>query len=109
MLVKDFLKKYPNDTFSMTTPGGYVNLTPEQAKELLNGHFIKGHLGNPDPEYAVLIRSDELLEQYVDSAIWKGNTCHMLTVCVESGVEPPEVKGMHEHDEELKLKEHVLK
>ncbi|MFR4783813.1 MAG: hypothetical protein ACLUAR_13750 [Pilosibacter sp.] len=45
MLVKDFLKKYPNDNFQMMTPGGYVDLSPQRAKELLAGNPVAAHPG----------------------------------------------------------------
>ena len=37
MNVREFIKKYPENDFDMMTPGGFVYLTAEQAKELLAG------------------------------------------------------------------------
>ena len=43
MLVRNLLEKYPDSFFHMMTPGGYVDLAPEQVKGLLKGESVKGH------------------------------------------------------------------
>ena len=40
MNVRDFIRKYPDCSFDMMTPGGFVYLTAEQAKELLAGKDV---------------------------------------------------------------------
>lgn len=40
MTVREFIIKYPEDTFDMMTPGGFVFLTPEQTKSLLTGRIM---------------------------------------------------------------------
>lgn len=59
MLVKDFLKKYPNDNFQMMTPGGYVDLSPQQAKELLAGKPVAAHPGESGCK--MMLDAEELL------------------------------------------------
>ncbi len=92
MLVRKFLEKYPNSGFHMMTPGGYVDLTPEQAKGLLNGEGVKAHPGNP--EYGVEMEAEELLSQKVENVRWKNGSCYMMTgyqtAQEEQGEEPEE-------------------
>lgn len=45
MLVRNLLQKYPDRAFHMMTPGGHVDLAPEQAKALLSGEGVKAHPG----------------------------------------------------------------
>ncbi len=77
MLVRKFLEKYPDSAFHMMTPGGYVDLTPEQAKGLLNGEGVKAHPGNP--EYGVGMEAEELLSQKVENVRWENGACYMMT------------------------------
>lgn len=77
MLVKEFIQKYPDSSFRMMTPGGYVDLTPEQAKGLLAGERVKAHPG--DPECSMELDAEELLWEPVESTNWEGNICHMIT------------------------------
>lgn len=77
MLVKEFLPKYPNSSFRMMTPGGYVNLTPDQAKGLLSGECVKAHPGNP--KFAIELDAEELLQESVESVNWENNICYMMT------------------------------
>lgn len=77
MLVKEFLPKYPNSSFRMMTPGGYVDLTPDQARGLLSGNRVKSHPGNP--KYAIELDAEELLRESVESVNWKDNICYMMT------------------------------
>ena len=77
MLVRKFLEKYPNSGFHMMTPGGYVDLTPEQAKGLLNGEGVKAHSRNP--EYGVEMEAEELLSQKVENVRWENGACYMMT------------------------------
>lgn len=108
MLLKEFIEKYPNDSFDMMTPGGYVFLTPEQAKGLLDGNSVMGHPG--DPKYAMRIQADELLAEPVESANWSGHVCHMfMGMPLEEGQADTakEVNGMTEHEKEQKLKERL--
>ena len=60
MLVKDFLKKYPNDNFQMMTPGGYVDLSPQQAKELLAGKPVASHPG--ESVCKMMLDADEIIK-----------------------------------------------
>ena len=86
MTVKDFIIKHPNASFDMMTPGGYVYLTPEKAKDLLAGVSTKGHPG--DPEYAMTVTAEELLPQRIDSRGYKNGVWSLFTVD-----EPDEAQG----------------
>lgn len=107
MLLREFMKKYPDDSFDMMTPGGYVFLTPEQAKDLLAGKSVMAHPG--DPACAVTVDAEELLSEPVESAHWENRVCHMLMgMPVEQGqTDDTEVRGMTEHEQERRLKERL--
>ena len=105
MLVKDFLKKYPNDNFQMMTPGGYVDLSSQQAKELLAGKPVAAHPGESSCKR--LADAEELLKESVLSANWRYGTCYMLTDLLQETESQKEVDGMQEHDKEQKLKERI--
>ena len=100
MNVRDFIRKYPGCSFDMMTPGGFVYLTAEQAKELLAGKDVKANPG--DPEYAVPMDAEILLTERVLTANWDKDVCHMMTDYMKESEEHKEVKGMEAHDKELK-------
>lgn len=58
-----FIKTHAKSELFLLTPGGYVNLTPEQGQALLSGHAALGHPGNPS--YTVRMEAEELLSQVV--------------------------------------------
>ncbi len=105
MLVKDFLKKYPNDNFQMMTPGGYVDLSSQQAKELLDGKPVTAHPGVSD--CGIEVDAKELLMESVLSANWRHGICYMMTDYLQKSESQKEVDGMQEHDKEQKLKERI--
>lgn len=107
MLLRDFIKKYPNDSLDMMTPGGFVFLTPEQAKNLVEGKDIRAHPGNP--EYAMAVSIEELLSEPVESARWEKHVCHMVTgYPVEEGqAEERAVMEMTGDEQERRLKERL--
>lgn len=105
MQVKDFLKKYPNDNFQMMTPGGYVDLSSQQAKELLAGKPVAAHPGESGCK--MMVDAEELLMESVLSANWRHGTCYMLTDLSQEAEPQKEVDGMLEHDKEQKLKERI--
>ena len=105
MLVKDFLKKYPNDNFQMMTPGGYVELSSQQAKELLAGKPVAAHPGESGCK--MMVDAEELLMESVLSANWRHGTCYMLTDLSQEAEPQKEVDGMLEHDKEQKLKKRI--
>ena len=105
MLVKDFLKKYPNDNFQMMTPGGYVDLSPQQAKELLAGKPVAAHPGESGCK--MMLDAEELLKESVFSANWRHGICYMLTDLLQEAESQKEVDGMQEHDKKQKLKERI--
>ena len=65
MLVRNLLEKYPDSFFHMMTPGGYVDLAPEQVKGLLKGESVKAHPGVPG--YDMEMDAEELLNEKVHS------------------------------------------
>lgn len=101
MNVRDFIRKYPGCSFDMMTPGGFVYLTAEQAKELLAGKDVKANPG--DPEYAMPLDAELLLSERVLTANWDKDVCHMMTDYMKESEEHKEVKGMEAYDKELKV------
>lgn len=77
MIVQQMLIKYPQASFDLMTPGGFVFLTPEAAKELLSGKSVTGHPGVS--ECSRLINADELLNQEVISSNHSNNVWHILS------------------------------
>lgn len=61
--VREFLTAHPGASFEMMSPGGYVVLTPDQAKGLLSGESVSGDPGCSGCDMG--ITADELLPQYV--------------------------------------------
>lgn len=107
MLLKDFIMKFPNNSLDMMMPGGFVFLTPEQAKNLLEGKSVTGYPG--DPAYARQIDAEELLSQPVESARWTNHVCRILTgMTAEPGqTDESEVNGMEQYEKECKLRERM--
>lgn len=77
MIVQQMLIKYPQASFDMMTPGGFVFLTPEAARELLSGKSVTGHPGVS--ECARVATADELLNQEVISSNYSNNVWHILS------------------------------
>ena len=90
MIVQEMLIKYPQASFDLMTPGGYVFLTPEAAKELLSGKSVTGHPGVLESARAVT--ADELLNQEVVSSDYSNNVWHILSDFsqLEQQASPPE-------------------
>lgn len=107
MLLRDFIKKYPGGSFDMMTPGGYVFLTPEQAKDLLAGKSVRAHPS--DSAYAMTVDAEELLSEPVESAQWENHVCHVMTgyPVEQRQAEESEVEGMTEQEKERRLKERL--
>lgn len=75
--VREFIERHPCANLDMMTPGSFVYLTPEEAQLLLSGQGIKGHPG--DPEYAMEITAEELLNQEIHSASFSKGTWRILS------------------------------
>lgn len=108
MLVKDFIRQYPGTSFDMMTPGGFVFLTAQQAKDLLAGKAVMAHPG--DPACAVKLDADELLREPVESARWEKQVCHILTGYPQEEMQADcqkEVDGRMEREKEQKLRERL--
>ena len=101
MNVRDFIRKYRGCSFDMMTPGGFVYLTAEQAKELLAGKDVKANPG--DPEYAMPLDAELLLSERVLTANWEKDVCHMMTDYMKESEEHKETEGMEAHDKEQKV------
>ena len=93
MIVQEFMIRHPQASFDMMTPGGYVFLTPEKAKELLAGKDVAGHPSVS--ESARVVTTDELLNQEVVSANYSDNVWHILSDFpqMEQETSPPEQGG----------------
>lgn len=107
MLVRNLLEKYPDSSFHMMTPGGYVDLAPEQVKGLLKGESVKAHPGAAG--YDMEMEAGELLNEKVHSARWTEGGFYLVTDYVsgqeEQGEEPQglrEVEEAVENDRKLK-------
>jgi hypothetical protein len=90
VIVQEMLIKYPQVSFDMMTPGGFVFLTPEAARELLSGKSVTGHSGVS--ECARVVTADELLNQEVISSNYSNNVWHILSDFpqMEQNSAPPE-------------------
>ena len=90
MIVQQMLIKYPQASFDMMTPGGFVFLTPEAVKELLSGKSVTGHPGVS--EFTRLVTADELLNQEVIQASCSNDVWHILSDFpqMEQDSAPPE-------------------
>lgn len=108
MLLRELIQKYPNDSFDMMTPGGFVFLTPVQAKALLAGESVMAHPG--DPECSIRIGAEDLLSLKILSVRRQNHVCHMFMDEAENEEQTEnqkEVEGMQEQDKERKLKERL--
>lgn len=90
MIVQQMLIKYPQASFDLMTPGGFVFLTPEAARELLSGKSVTGHPGVS--ESTRVVSADELLNQEVISSNYSNNVWHILSNFpqMEQDSAPPE-------------------
>lgn len=61
MTIKEFVQRHPDCTLNLMTPGGYVTLTPERSKNLLQGKSIQAHAGTTEAQMA--ISAEHLLHQ----------------------------------------------
>lgn len=110
MLVRNLLEKYPDSAFHMMTPGGYVDLTPEQAKALLKGEDVKAHPGVSG--YDMGMDAEEVLNERVHSVRLENGAFYLITDYVsgqeEQGEEPQGLRELEENMEnERKLKERL--
>lgn len=98
MLVRNLLEKYPDGVYHMMTPGGYVDLAPEQVKGLLKGESVKAHPGASG--YDMEMGAGELLNEKVHSVRWTEGGFYLVTDYVsgqeEQGEEP---QGLREAEE----------
>ena len=65
--VEQFLREYPDCTLDLITPYGYVTITPEQGRELLNGGQFYAHPGAP--EYGMKMDAEEILCQEFETLL----------------------------------------
>ena len=61
--VEAFLKSHPQATMDMLTPIGYIYLTPERGKELVEGTQIYAHPGVSGS--GLMVNADEVLFQHI--------------------------------------------
>lgn len=108
MLVKDFIKKFPDTSLDMMTPGGPVFLTAEQAKDLLVSKTVV--IYPSDPEFPIKVDSDALLSAPVYRTRWKNHVCDMIigyAQNVEQENGEKEVSGGMKKEKEQKLRERL--
>ena len=61
--VEAFLKSHPQATLDLTTPMGFIHLTPEQGEELLNGGQVFAHPGVFESGH--MVDADDVINQYI--------------------------------------------
>lgn len=106
MTVRDFITRHPEATLDLLTPGGYVYLTPEQTKAMLQGKSTVGHPG--DPTMGMKVTAEELLPQEVCSTSFSKGTWHMMTDYAQgASAEHREVNDMTEKAKECRLRERI--
>ena len=110
MLVRNLLEKYPDGVYHMMTPGGYVDLAPEQAKALLSGEGVKAHPGVSG--YDMEMDAEELLNERVHSVRLEKGAFYLITDYVpEQEGQGEEPQGLREVEEAVendrKLKERL--
>ena len=110
MLVRNLLEKYPDSAFHMMTPGGFVDLSPEQARELLKGESVKAHPGVSGCDMEM--DAEELLNERVDSvSLEDGVFCLITDYVPEQEGQGEEPYGLRELEENMenkrKLKERL--
>ncbi len=63
--IQEFLRRNPGSTLNLMTPSGYVILTPELAKTLLQGKSVSAHAGTDEARLSIpaeYLLSQELVE-----------------------------------------------
>ena len=104
------MQKYPDSAFHMMTPGGYVDLAPEQVKALLSWEGVKAHPGVS--AYDMEMDAEELLNERVHSVRLEKGAFYLITDYVsEQEGQGEEPQGLWELEEsmenERKLKERL--
>lgn len=61
--VEAFLKSHPQATLDLTTPMGFVHLTPEQREELLDGGQVFAHPGVLESGH--MVDADDVINQNI--------------------------------------------
>lgn len=77
LTVRELLELYPDDSFDIMTPGGFVYLTPEKAREMLSGKSTMGHPGCSG--CGIEVSAEELLPQKIQSPSYENGTWHFLS------------------------------
>lgn len=75
--VKDLLTQAPGSGLDMLTPDGYVQLTPDQAKQLLTGNPVQTHAGAQGTEMqteADMILCQQVLRGGMKDGVWQVQT-----------------------------------
>lgn len=75
--VRELLTRNPDSNFDLLTPSGYVYLTPEQAKGLLQGKSVRGNPGCSDCDRE--ITAGELLGQKILSCVCRDDVWCAMT------------------------------
>ena len=61
--VEAFLKSHPRATLDLTTPMGFIHLTPKQGKELLDGDRVFAHPGVLRSGH--MVDADDVIKQHI--------------------------------------------
>ena len=89
LTVREFIIQNPGDAFSLMTSSGFVDLTADQATDLLNGNCVVGDPGASG--FSRKVMADELLTQVVLSANMDKGIWYLMTDHLEMSQDGPEM------------------
>ena len=89
LTVREFIIQNPGDAFSMMTSSGFVDLTTDQATDLLNGNCVVGDPGASG--FSRKVMADELLTQVVLSANMEKGIWYLMADHLEMSQDGPEM------------------
>ena len=83
MTVRQFLETGKHNGVHIMSPGGYIDLTVEQTKDLLAGKQVSAHPGVPNCD--MMIDSEEVLEEVIidDMQVQADGSVSFMTDYVE--------------------------
>ncbi len=96
MTIKEFIEAHPKARLDLLTPGGYVFLTPERSRALLNGESVAGNNGFGGKENEMEIDARSLLAQTILDVgrPAEGDIWHFLTGYPEESSLPEDADPM---------------
>lgn len=77
MTVQNFIEKHHQMTLHLMTPMGFIDLTPEKSKQLLDGQPLAMNPGCS--ECNMILPAEIILSQFICRYYSKADHCSMLT------------------------------